>query len=274
MRRAPVTLAEALDPDRSLWEWLAVDVRRYRKAAGMSQPALGKVMGCPRQNVNNIESGQRGPTEEHCQRLDAHFETGGHFGRLLRFARLAKNPDWYLQYTEYEAEAGTIWLFDTLLIPAIFQTPDYARALLAEGHDPDVDGSVAKRMARREVLTKRNAPDIWSVLDEGVLYHEVGGKEVMQAQLQFLLELSRLRNVSVRVVSFSAGEYSGLNGPFRRIATADEEVVFAEAPHGGGCMRDPSDVKSFDRRFHRIGAKALPEEDSRKLITKALESMQ
>ncbi|MCW2904265.1 MAG: transcriptional regulator, family [Streptosporangiaceae bacterium] len=266
-------LADKLDPMNSLWDWLAFDVRRYRLEAGLSQPQLGKIMGCAKQTVNNVEAGLRPPTEWQCRELDKHFATKGHFHRILTYARLNHDPDWFRQYTAYEARASMLKIYEGQLVPGLLQTPDYARVCLLAGRIPDLDAAVAARMARQEILTGRDAAETWVLIDEAVLHRRVGGADIMRAQLARLVEIADVPHVTIRVIPWSAGAHQGMDGAFKVITVREGDVAFVEAPNGGRLILPGSEVRAFAVRYDRIGAKALPEDSSRSLLARLMESM-
>lgn len=53
-----------------------------------------------------------------------------------------------------------------------------------------------------------------SIIDEAVLDREIGGKDVMGAQYERLLELAELPNVMLQVMPGSVGAYRGVIGSF------------------------------------------------------------
>src|SRR4051794_18435530 len=93
---------ELLDPDASLWDWLACDLRFYRESHGLTGTQLGEIIGCVRSTVSNLEAGRLKLAEDQAKKLDAQWGTNGHFLRLLKFARAGHDPDWFRQYTQYE----------------------------------------------------------------------------------------------------------------------------------------------------------------------------
>jgi DNA-binding XRE family transcriptional regulator len=48
-----------VNPDDSLWSWLAYDLRRYREVRGLTQTHVGKIIKVTKQQVHDIESGYR-----------------------------------------------------------------------------------------------------------------------------------------------------------------------------------------------------------------------
>jgi transcriptional regulator with XRE-family HTH domain len=268
-----VGVADNIDPMTSLWHWLAYDVRRFRIAAGLSQPKLGRILGIARQTVCNIEAAERRLTDKQARILDDLWETGGHFRRLLTYARRGHDPKWLQAYYSYEDRSKMIKLFGGMLIPGLLQTPEYAKALFLAGRWPNVDAAVEARMRRQEILRKPNPPELWILLDWSALERPVGGVEVMRVQLSKLLELAVQPYVSLRVVPKSAGAHVGLDGAFRVTTVKEGDVGYAEAPHGGRLILDSDEVRSFVARFDRIGAQALPEVASRNVIADVMESM-
>lgn len=227
----------------------------------------------PRQTVNNVESGLRPPTEEQCAEMDKLYNSGGFFKRLLMFARLAHDRDWFRQYTQYEARALMLRIYEGQLVPGLLQTPDYARACLVAGRVADVDLLLERRMKRQVLLERANAPAVQVLLDQAVLHRMVGGPAVMKDQLARILELSERPNIIIRVVPWSEGAHPGMDGAFKVIRIKEGEVAFVEAPGGGRLIHEPAEVLEFTVRFDRIGAKALSEDSSRSLLVRVMERL-
>jgi transcriptional regulator with XRE-family HTH domain len=121
------------DPDSSLQAWLAHDLRLYRKRAGMSQEELGEALGRTGSNLSNIEAGRRSIDEDDAKKLDELWDTGGHFRRLVIFARRNHSPDWFREHVSYEERATIIKIFEPMFVPGLLQTPEYAMATLVAG---------------------------------------------------------------------------------------------------------------------------------------------
>ena len=96
----------------------------------------------------------------------------------------------------------------------------------------DVEGLLAARMARQEVLFKGDPPILWILLWELVLEVPVGGAAVMRAQLAQLLKESESMDIAIRVVPKNVGAHPGLDGAFKIMTTVTGDVAFAESPGG------------------------------------------
>jgi len=267
-----VAAADEIDPTSSLQAWLAYDLRAYRKRHGMTGTQVGKIIGYVRSHVSNLEAGRVQLDMKQAERLDEAWDTGGHFQRLVTFARKGHDPNWFLQHGQYEAAASVIRIYQGQIIPPPLQTEDYMRALLAESDAEDLEQAVRSRMARQDALLSRSSPPyVWVLMDEDAITSEIGGRRVMLAQLSHLLELGKLPQVSVRLLPKSAGAHLGLDGPFRLITVKNRLVAYVGARRGGRLIEDAAEVQELAVDYERIGFKALSEDASRARIAEFLE---
>jgi hypothetical protein len=261
------------DPKSSMWAWLAHDLRFYRARRGLSGDAVAKLLTCARSSISRLENGEARPTEHQMAVLDERWDTGGHFGRLLWYARLGHDPNWFKQHIDIESEAQVIKVYEALAVPGLLQLPEYAHEVIAVGGGPDINELVARRLARQEILTRQDPPVLLVLLTEGVLDWPVGGPELMRKQLAYLLEVSERPNIGIRVIPRSAGTHFGLDGSFKIMSGASGDVAYTESPGGGRLVPSAMEVRSYVLRYDRIGQKALPEDQSRDLIGKIMEAM-
>lgn len=267
-----MTAADEIDPTSSLHAWLAYDLRAYRKRHGMTGTQVGKIIDYVRSHVSNLEAGRVQLDMKQAERLDEAWDTGGHFQRLVTFARKGHDPNWFLQHGQYEAAASVIRIYQGQIIPPPLQTEDYMRALLAESDAEDLEQAVQSRMARQDAILSRSSPPyVWVLMDEDAITSEIGGRRVMFAQLSHLLELGKLPHVSVRLLPKSAGAHLGLDGPFRLITVKNRLVAYVGARRGGRLIEDAAEVQELAVDYERIGFKALSEDASRTRIAEFLE---
>jgi transcriptional regulator with XRE-family HTH domain len=263
---------EPLDPKLSLWHFLAYELRFERERRGLSLTQMGKIINAARSTVSNIEAGRRKIDERQAKIIDTTWGTGRLFELLLWYARTAHDPDWFRQYSHYEATANAIKTYHGQVIPGPLQTDDYIRALLQASDMKDIDAALAERIIRkRAVLDREDPPFVWALMDESVLAFPIGGPEIIRAQLKHLREMADLPHVIVRIIPTSSGAHLGIDGPFRVISLENRDVAYAGAQNGGRLIEGTGEAKELDVRFHRIGAKAASEDGSRALIEQYLE---
>jgi len=91
-----------------------------------------------------------------------------------------RRPEEQIACLKAEADAEAIWIWDSQVIPGLFQTDDYARALLqAPGHQiclasAGVDHRIQTYRLHKRGLTRDAAPRVSAVIDESVLRRRVG----------------------------------------------------------------------------------------------------
>lgn len=266
------TVRDPIEPELSLYHFLAFYLRFLREKAGLSLTQVGKIIGVARSSVCNMEAGRQRPQEDHVTRLDEYYGTGQLLQLLLWFARLAHDPNWFRQYAEYEKQASSIRVYHGQVVPLALQTEDYMRALVAVGSMRDIEGEMAERVERKAaILDREDFPDLWVIMDEGVLARLVGGTSVMLEQLRHLLKMADEPHVSLRIVPFASGATVGMDGSLQIMRLESRDVAYAGAQGGGRLIESPRDVRQMRDKFERIGVKALSEDGSREIIKRYLE---
>ncbi|WP_028478998.1 helix-turn-helix transcriptional regulator [Nocardia sp. CNY236] len=176
-------------------------------------------------------------------------------------------------YLQLEAVATGFRFFQSLVVPGILQTAEYARVVaaspLADTSD-EVDRRVALRMRRSKILTRRHKPvQAEFLLHEGVLRTVVGSSRVMASQLRHIADMSTLENISIRIVPFTAGFPGGLAlPPYIVIDFPHNEpsVVYTEGAIGTIIFEENDDVERFRVMYGSLKSAALEERPSRDLL--------
>ena len=204
----------------------------------------------------------------------------GRTEELLALARSARQSPWWSRYSdvappelieliEYEYAASAVSQFETMFVPGILQTEEYASAVLHVFYEESAPDKVAAlvnlRTSRRELVNSENAPNFSFVLDESVIHRVVGSPAITSRQLVHLVEVAEQPNVTIRVVPFAAGLHPGMRGPFEVIQfedTPDENIVFIEGPRDDIINDDPKETRSYLEAFERITRISLAPADS------------
>ncbi|WP_245667309.1 DUF5753 domain-containing protein [Actinomadura macra] len=172
-------------------------------------------------------------------------------------------PTWF-DWVPVEGSAMALENRQTMLVHGLLQTPGYASALLHGNNE-----AVEARIKRQEILAREDPPDCTFLMDEGVLYREVGGQEVMREQLEHLLQPPTDR-VTVQVVPIS-GEHIGNVGSFTCATLEDlTEVTYVETVARGFTMGEIEDISEVRRALREIRSLALPVGQSADLIRRTV----
>jgi hypothetical protein len=107
-----------------------------------------------------------------------------------------------------------------------------------------------------------------------VLRQQVGGPEVMGAQLRHLVTMARQPNVTLQVLPFSRDAHASMHGPYLLLTfpqMASLDLVLTETPAGNIWMERESEVACYQALFDGARMAALPPTESLTLIQQVAE---
>lgn len=187
-------------------------------------------------------------------------------------------PEDFHAFLNWEVALVASRQFETLLVPGLLQSAEYARALIT-GVNPglaedEVERRVAARITRQQILTRTTPPHLHVILDAGVLERPVGTPLVMRNQLRRLVEATDAPNITIQVLPKSVGASPALEGPFSILTLPDPipDVGYSEGPGRAVYIEDRDDVRAYTLRFGILTEQSLSQAGSVKLITDAAES--
>ncbi|MFC3997011.1 helix-turn-helix domain-containing protein [Nocardiopsis sediminis] len=273
---------------------LARELRRLRGDRGFT--AVVKAAQTQPSSLSRWESGKADgqvPGVHSLERLLAHYETGPEeTARIMELREVAKTPGWwqghdvekhYGTFIGLEEAAREFSSFEAQIVPGLFQTEDYARAVIRAVRAPDrvsaaeVDDLVQVRMRRQAAWMERGTPHVWAIIGEAAVRQRVGGPAVMGAQVQHLLDLSdKSERVTLQVLPFAAGSHSAMEmAGFTVIDVEDAGLatVYVEGPTATLFLDSPSDMQHYRRVFEHLRKAALNTPDSLALLTSIKEGL-
>lgn len=176
-------------------------------------------------------------------------------------------PGWFDVYVGLEGAARELRTYQAELVPGLFQTAAYTRAVMSTGdrfEPEEVERRVLLRMQRQSIVTRPVDPtQVDVVIGEAVLRRPVGDGATMAAQCRHMADFSELANVRLRVVPFDRGWHLGCNsGPFvilRFPVAGDGREIEPPTVYVGGLtgalyLDQPKEVESFDTVFTSVVA--------------------
>ncbi|MEV8440148.1 helix-turn-helix transcriptional regulator [Actinosynnema sp. NPDC051121] len=179
----------------------------------------------------------------------------------------------YTAYISFERDAQTLRHYSGMFVPGLLQTEDYARAVirgvLHDATDERVEDLVRTRMERQVLLAGEHPLKLWAVIDEASLRREVGGPEVMRAQLEHLVEAAKAPNVTLQVIPLSSGAHLGMPGEFVVMEfedSLDADLIHVDGQAGEIFLESEADIKRFRDGFDHLVAVAKSPDDSVKSI--------
>ncbi|MET9671790.1 helix-turn-helix transcriptional regulator [Streptomyces sp. NPDC006482] len=250
-------------------------LRLRREAVGMRAAELGEATGYGEDMIYKIEAGKRIPRPEFLDKADEVLGADGLISAMKEDVAKVRYPKKVRALAKMEERAVEIQLYDPLNIHGLLQTPEYARGLLLMRRpaytQDEVERMTAGRMARQSVFQRDPAPEISFVLEEWTLRRPLGGRMVLRAQLERLLEVGQLRNVELQVMPMDREEHVGLAGGIEVLKFDDGAAVGRSAAVANGRpVTERKQLHILELRYGIIRAQALTPRESIALIEQLL----
>ncbi|MFD7864000.1 DUF5753 domain-containing protein [Streptomyces sp. NPDC059783] len=195
---------------------------------------------------------------------------------LLRHAGREKYPPKYLGWAKSQRTARIINGYETMVMPGLLQTEEYAyalhRARVPAYSEAEVISRVEARLERRAVLDRTPPPHVGHVIEESVLERALGGPEVLKNQLRHILDcIERYSHLTVQVMPTGQHTHAGLMGPLHLMSTEDGRgLVYIEARGGDRYITQPDRVIEMFDLFGVMRAQALNPWRSAEIIEKKM----
>ncbi|MGW3392785.1 helix-turn-helix domain-containing protein [Streptomyces hydrogenans] len=264
-------------------EALGARLRELRAEGGLNGKQFAEQLGWPASKVSRLENGKQTATADdlaawalaagapeaaselrgRLRGLETHYRS---WRRQLASGHRAVQEANVVQ----EAQAETIHLFESGIIPGIFQTPDYARGVLTDvsnrhGTPRDIEEGVRARMRRQEALYQ---PDhhFHALIWEAALYAVRCEPPAMAAQLDRLAGFIGLDTVTLGIIPF------GVRTPFspkHGFWIIDDHLVIADTWNAELWLDTDEDVTLYRKLWHLMHQTAVFEHQAHRLIARA-----
>jgi transcriptional regulator with XRE-family HTH domain len=265
---------------------LGMQLRRLREASGITSVEAAEALRATPSKISRLERGRTTAKQRDVADLLTLYGVTGQAEReeLLELVRQATAQGWWQQYSDVlprwfesyvglERAASVIRSYEVQFVQGLLQSEDYARAviLISNAHAPaeEIDRRVSLRMKRQELLTQPGAPELWAVLDEAALRRSPGGPKVMRGQLEHLLEITDLPNVTLQIVPFDAGPHAAAGGPFSILRFPEPDlpdVVYLEQLNSAVYLDQPDDVINYLTIMNHLCVQAETDTASKSMI--------
>jgi Domain of unknown function (DUF5753)/Helix-turn-helix domain len=273
---------------------VGAQLRRLRSEAGLSREQAGEAIRASEWKIHRLENGQVGFKERDVVDLLELYGVSDQdeVTAFVDIALEANTPGWWFQYSDIlpqwfrayvdlEAAATLIRSYEGQLVPGLLQTEDYMRAVIRGAHvgqapeeaEREVERRVRLRLTRQTLLTRPDAPMLWAVVDEAALRRPVGGAEVMRAQLERLIEATKLPNVTLQILPFGVGAHPAMVGAFSLLRFPDEELpdaVYLEHLTSALYLSKREDVDQYLHVMENVCVRSAPPDNTVEILTRIL----
>lgn len=276
--------------DPSPLRWLiGVELARYRNTAGLSLSETAERVGMSKAKLGHMESGRQqqdpgdiahllnayGGERSDVERLTSLTGRGDEATWWAPWAHVV--PDWLRTFVGLEGLAEREFLFEPIIIPGLLQTEEYALAATADTPRVRPDHGerfVGFRLARARRLTDtERSLHLHAVIGEAALRLRVGDAKVRREQLQRLVEMAGLPNVTIQVIRPEDGIHSAYTGQFVVLGFETvRSIAYSELHDGAVYIQDPDQVRSYTLTAENLQRVALGPERSVALIQSMIEA--
>jgi hypothetical protein len=212
----------------------------------------------------------------------------GEIDELTTVAREGHGRPWWSDYADvvtpqfarylgYEGMASEFWISHPFLVPGLLHTREYASGLLGVYPESETARKLVElRTRRQQRVFAQSDVTFHFVFGEEGLYRWIGGPAVMRRQLEHLLDFDPRRNVSIRIVPFTAGSHPGLRSPFvmLRRRDTDDEVLFVESVNGDQLIQDdPEQIAEYTEYIEIIHEASMGGDPASALLREQIEKL-
>jgi transcriptional regulator with XRE-family HTH domain len=266
---------------------LGTRLRRLREAADLSRAEAGFAIRGSESKISRLELGRVSFKPRDVADLLTMYGVADPEKReaFLEMVTRSNEPGWWHRYTDLVADwfqdylgleesASRIQEWEQHFVPGLMQTEDYTRAIASHGWShlasQSVQRHVAVRTRRQQLLGRPNPPKLWVVIDESVLHRPIGGRRVLLAQIEHLLEITKRPHITLQVLPYHFSGYAA-EGSFTTLRFAEPDlpdVVYIEHLTGALYLDKRPDTEVYGRVFDRLTVDAYTPDHSRQFLMK------
>lgn len=262
-------------------------LRELRQAAALSGRQLAESLSWPASKVSKLETGRQTPSDDDVRAWTGATGSRGETEPLLAALHTleVQHAEWQRQLrgglrphqarlAEMDAKTRLLRAFESTVIPGLLQTAEYARARLAQGSalfavPHDLDEAIQARIERQQVLY-RSTKRFHFIITEAALRLRLCPPEVMLGQLDRLVSLSTLPNLSLGIIGFEA-QYT--IAPWHGFWLLDNERVMVETYSAELNLAQPQEVELYARVFDTLAGIASHGRSARTVLARVADDL-
>lgn len=269
-------------------EHVARQLRDLRKDAGLTVTELASQCGWHHAKTSRIENARTPPSPTDIRLWCRATGTTDQVPDLIAASQHAESlyREWRQRvrtglrklqdsYVELYKSTSLLRVYSPVLVPGLLQTEGYAQALLSTnarflGVPDDAAEAAAARLQRSRIIHEPGHRFVM-VVEEAVLYYQLGNSEAMAAQLGYLLTAGALPAVSFGIIPMATRERA--LWPQETFDVHDDTLVSVELISAEVNITQPSEIALYIKAFERLRSMAVYGAEARGLILRAIEAL-
>lgn len=270
-------------------EVVALRLRSLRKNAGLTVVELADRCGWHHSKTSRVENAITAPSTKDIRAWAAACGAVDESEDLVAQSLNAESmySEWRDQVrrgmkqlqdsvVQFFHETRLFRVYSSTMVPGLLQTEGYAAALLSSIADfrgiPVNDGAeaAAARVERSRVIHEPGHRFVM-LIEEAVLYSQLGDGDAMAAQLGYLLTAGALPQVSLGVIPMASR--ARIQWPVETFHMYDDSLVSVEFLSAEVNITQPSEIALYLKAFEQLRSMAVYGADARALTLKAIEAL-
>jgi transcriptional regulator with XRE-family HTH domain len=259
-------------------------LRELRQGASLTGRALALLTGLHYTKISRAENGRQSVTDAEIRAWCTACGASDQVPELIAMARTVESMyrEWRRQtragMRQLQESSAPLYeqtrlfrIYEHTALPGLFHTAEYSMEIMSYwvrflGLPDDAKVATAARLARQKVLRSGRRRFI-VVLAEQALRTRLGTPQAMTAQLEHLLEVMRLPNVSVGIIPAMAERYTVAQVPFW---IWDDVRVTVETISARLEITRPDEIALYVTVFDQLRQSAVYGSRARELISDAI----
>ena len=259
-------------------------LRELRMEASLTGRALARLTGLHYTKISRTENGRQSVTDAEIRAWCTACGTSDQVPELIAMARTVESMyrEWRRQtragMRQLQESSAPLYeqtrlfrIYEHTALPGLFHTAEYSMEIMSYwvrflGLPDDAKVATAARLGRQKVLRSGRRRFI-VVLAEQALRTRLGTPQAMTAQLEHLLEVMRLPNVSVGIIPAMAERYTVAQVPFW---IWDDVRVTVETISARLEITRPDEIALYVTVFDQLRQSAVYGSRARELISDAI----
>jgi transcriptional regulator with XRE-family HTH domain len=270
-------------------EFVALRLRDLRKSAGLTVVELADRCGWHHSKTSRVENAITAPSAKDIRAWASACGAVDQAEDLVAQSLNAESmySEWRHQVrqgmkqlqdsvVQFFQQTQLFRIYSSTMVPGLLQTEGYAAALLSNIADfrgiPVNDGAeaAAARVERSRVIHQPGHRFVM-LIEEAVLYSQLGDQDAMAAQLGYLLTAGALPQVSLGIIPMATRTRT--QWPIETFHMYDDHLVSVEFLSAEVNITQPSEIAVYLTAFERLRSMAVYGAEARELVVIAIESL-
>lgn len=275
-------------PSQRAKEALGIRLRDIRRDARLTGRALAEIWGWHHTKISKIEHAVTSPSDDDLEKWCTACNADDQLDDLIASARAIGSMyvewrrAWRFGLRHNQAarntlheQTGVFRIYESGIVPGLFQTPEYVRAVLARNIEfsqvpNDLEEALSARLERQRFVASADRRFL-VVLEEQALRTRFGDRAMMRTQLDRLLAVMSLPWVSFGIIPATTERRISMSAGFWIF---DQNTVRVETPSAELTITQRGEIAVYEKRFAWLQEMAVFGDEAKTVVRMVAEDVE